>query len=520
MARILGLDLGSHSVKAVLLDASRGAALLGWSEVRRQEEGPPEVSLQAALGRLRSEHAWHWDQVVVAVPGTSVATHPVVLPFQDPKRIQAALPFEVEGELPVELEEVLFDYQPAGRADGGSNLLVGVVKKDELRQLLTLLAGAGFDPRLVTHPALVYRSLFIARPAALPVEPGQPTALVDIGHRRTTVAVGHPGEGLTYARVIPGGGAELTLALAREFGVAAAEAERWKEHDASLRPGGGPEQERARNALVRALRPVVREVRATLKASAARGRGAVSRLLLAGGTAELPGLAEAWAEELALPTATLAGGGKAELAPELRNRGAQAWALAVTGATRGERFNFRIGELAFTGELDWLRRRLPQLGAFAAVLLALLVTFGVVRSALLGRREAAVDARLCELTQRVLGTCERNYDRALNLLRGKESPAAALPRLSAAGLLAEVAARVPPEVPVTLDQLTVDLDRVTLRGQTDTAKSIDRLQAALKTFRCFRDVKEGRVERTKDGAHVSFVLDVLVDCAEPAPPAG
>jgi general secretion pathway protein L len=154
------------------------------------------------------------------------------------------------------------------------------------------------------------------------------------------------------------------------------------------------------------------------------------------------------------------------------------------------------------------------------VLVALLVTFGVVRSALLGRRERAVDEQLCELTRRVLGTCERNYDRALNMLRGKESPTAALPKVSAATLLAEVAARVPPDMPIKLDQMVVDLDRVQMRGETDSSKTIDRLSAALKTYRCFRDVKEGKVERTKDGAHVTFQLDVLVDCGDTTPSAG
>lgn len=112
-----------------------------------------------------------------------------------------------------------------------------------------------------------------------------------------------------------------------------------------------------------------------------------------------------------------------------------------------------------------MRGRLPQLAVFAGVLVALLVTFGVTRSAMLHRREVAVDAQLCELTRRVLGTCERNYDRALNLLRGKESPAAALPKVSAAGLLAEVAARVPPDMTLKLDQVVVDLDRVQMRGK-------------------------------------------------------
>lgn len=519
MPRILGLDLGSHALKAVLLDVGRTTVLAGWADIRRGE-GTQEESLRAALATFSAEFPWHVDQVVVAMPGTSVATHALVLPFRDAKRIEAALPFEVESQLPGELEAVVFDYQPGARSGEGTELLVGVARKDELRPLLALLSEAGFEPRVVTHPALVYRSLFVGRPALMGVEGGGLAALVDIGHSRTTLAIGHPGEGLVFARVLPGGGRDITTALEREFGVSAPDAERWKERDGSLAPGGGPEHIRAREAIHRALQPLTREVRATLKAATTRDRRRVDQLLLCGGTAQLPGLADSWGKELGLPVSLLAASGHAELAPEQRMRGAQAWALALCGSSRADRFNFRRGDQAFSGQLDWLRRRVPQLAVFAGVLVALLVAFGVVRSALLGRREAAVDAQLCELTRRVLGTCEHNYDRALNMLRGKESPTAALPRLSAAALLAEVTARVPADMPIKLDQMVVDLDRVQMRGETDSSKTIDRLSAALKTFRCFRDVKEGKVERTKDGAHVTFQLDVLVDCGDASPTAG
>jgi len=520
MPQILGLDLGSHALKAVLLDVGRTTVLAGWAEIRRGAEGTAEESLRTALATLRAEQAWHVDQVVVAMPGTSVATHALVLPFRDAKRIEAALPFEVESQLPIELEDVVFDYQPGARTEQGTELLVGVARKDELRPLLALLAEADFEPRVVTHPALVYRSLYVGRPELMGVQAGSLAALVDVGHLRTTLAIGRPGDGLVFARVLPGGGRDITAGLEREFGVSTVDAERWKENDGSLAPGGGAEHVRAREAIQRALQPLTRELRATLKAATTRDRRPVEQLLLCGGTAQLPGLAEYWAKELGLPVTVLAATGHAELAPEQRARGAQAWALALCGASRTDRFNFRRGDQAFSGQLDWLRRRVPQLAIYAGVLVALLVTFGVVRSALLGRRESAVDTQLCELTRRVLGTCERNYDRALNMLRGKESPAAALPRVSAAGLLAEIAARVPADMPFKLDQVVVNLDLVQMRGETDSSKSIDRLGAALKTFRCFRDVKSGKVERTKDGAHVTFQLDVLVDCGDVTPSAG
>jgi len=348
---------------------------------------------------------------------------------------------------------------------------------------------------------------------------------LDLGHRRISIAVGRPAEGLLFARTFPGGGRDLSRALAAEFQVPLAEAEAWKERDGSLAPGGGPEHERARTALVRALAPLVREARATLKAASGREHPPVARLLLAGGTARLPGLVEHLGTELGLPADSLLlpAAATAVVPPEVQPRAAQAYALALRGAmssARAPRFNLRQGEFAFRGHVDYLRERLIRVAAFAGVLALLLCVFNVSRAILLGRRETAVDARLCALTQRVLGSCEKNYDRALNLLRGQQSPAAAVPSVSTTRLLAEVALRVPPEVTVTFGQMVFDLDRIQLRGETDSTRSIDKLAAALKTYRCFREVKEGKVERARDSSRVQFTLDVQVDCGDAVASAG
>jgi general secretion pathway protein L len=153
---------------------------------------------------------------------------------------------------------------------------------------------------------------------------------------------------------------------------------------------------------------------------------------------------------------------------------------------------------------------------------ALLIASGVVRNSVLASRDKQVDALLCTVTQRVLGQCEKNYDRALNLLKGKESPAAIIPRLSAASLLAEVAQRIPTDIPVKFDRIEVDLDRVVLRGDTESTKQIDQITTALKGFHCFKEIKEGKVEKSKDGQKVNFRIDVQVDCPDvgQTPPSG
>jgi general secretion pathway protein L len=514
MARILGLDLGSHCVKGMVVDPRPGAQA-AFEEVRRGE-GDRAETLKAALtellGRLPPA-----DQVVVSLPGPTLATHLVSLPFSDPKRVEATLPFEVEGQLPFDLDEAAFDYQPIGApaADGKTDLLVGVVRKTELVSLLATLAEAGVDPRIVTHPAVAYQNLL----AHLPVPEGfqQPVAILDMGHERTSLAIGTPDGALAFARTFAGGGKELTRALAQEFRTDPHEAAHWKESSGAMGDAAqGPDAERASGAFIRGLQPILRELRPSLKAYGARSHRTVGRIFLCGGSAKLPGLAEQLEKDLGIPVEPLRLKETAGALPEGAGPSAmQCFALALRGkqtGPRAPRFNLRRGELAFKGNYDYLREKVGRLAAFAASILILLIGLGIVRNVVLGRVETRVDDQLCRTTKQALGTCEKNYDKALNMLRGEKSPAAALPQMTAVNLLAELTSRIPEDAHAQLDQVVIDLDRITLRGQSENSKQIDTVFNALKGYPCFKDVKQGKLERSRDGQHMSFRFDIQVAC--------
>jgi len=527
MARILGLDLGSYSVKGLLLETSlRGHSVRAFAEVPLSGEGDRVSRMAQALPELLGRLAVPADTVVVALPGVALATHRISLPFSEPKKIEATLSYEVENELPFDLDEAVYDYQVGSSDEKGSSLVVGVVKKHELGFLLQELKAQKVDPRIVTHPALSFQNLLKELPAQLlPEAPDAAVAVVDIGHERTNIAVGLPMGGVELARTITGGGQQLTAALAKEFGITAAEAQAWKEeHGAVASEAVGADAERAAGAFVRGLHPVLRELRPTLKSYTAKTRRPVGRILLCGGTARLRGIAEQVERELGIPTALLplpmeaTNVAPAGEAPQL----AQAWALAKRGEATGAkapRFNLRRGEFAFKSDLDFMKDKVAQLGAFGLVLFVLLIASSVVKNALLERNEKALDAVLCETTQRILGTCEKDYLIALNKLSGQESPAAGVPKRSAVTLLAELTQRMPQNVNATMDQIVVDMDRIGIRCQAATSKDMEDITTALKTYPCFKEIKEGKVEKTKDGTHVTFRLDIEVECPDDNPGA-
>jgi general secretion pathway protein L len=528
MARILGLDLGSYSVKGVLFESNlRGHVTKAYAEVRRGE-GERAETLRNAVRELLTQHPLQADQVVVALPGAALMTHAFSLPFSDPKRLDATLPMQLEDQLPFDLSEVVFDYQVVGQKDGKegareSELLVGVVRKEELASLLEQLAELKLDPRIVTHPGVAYQNLFLQSPALFEGLGGaEAVAVVDLGHERTTVAIGRPGVGVEFARTFTGGGRDLSRALAAEFNTPLPEAHQWKEqYGAVASAAHGPDAERAAAAFVRGLQPVLRELRPTFKSFTARSRRQVGAVLLCGGTARLAGLAEQLERDLSMPTRVLALPlDAAEVVPApAQPSAAQAYALALRGqasGARAPRFNLRRGEFAFKGDFDYVKDKLGLLASFAATLFLLLIASGVVRNSVLARREEQVDRALCETTQRILNTCEKNYERAISMLKGVESPAAALPQLSAVNLLAELTQRVPEGMQVKFDRIQIDTNRIMLQGETDSTKQIDTLSTELQKFRCFTEVRQGKVEKTRDGQKYAFRLDVQVQCPEQA----
>lgn len=528
--RILGLDLGAHTVKAVLLESTfRGYAVLDTARAPLPE-GPTGPGRQAAAVRgLLEARGWEFDAAVVALPGAAVSTSVITLPFSDPRRIEQTVGFEVEGQIPFDLADAAWDWQPLGTHEGKTELLVAVARKDELGALLAALAEAGVDPRAIVPPGTAYSALAMAGALAgtgtAPATAGPPAseAIVDIGHERTNVAV-FAGTACEAARTFPFGAAHLARALARELAISEADGAALLAAEAggaALSPALAEKARdpRAADALQRALVPLVRELRATLRAWRARvGQRAVARLHLAGEAAHLPGLPDVLAPEVEGAVAPLAMvGPAAERIPAGEEPGlALALALALRGhlGARAGRINLRRGELAFTRDFEHVKGKVKRLGVYAAGVVLLAVLSAGVKAFALSRQEAALDRALCDAETRIIGRCYPNFEEAQAILRGRGTPGAALPRVSAVELFGELADKVPVGIQVRLDRIEITKDKLHLQGTTDAAENVDKIAASLKASRCFSDARSGGARRRGSDNKFEFSIDASLTCLE------
>ncbi len=518
---ILGLDLGARRVKAVQIETTlRGFTVAGLAEapVAPATEGGPSAGerISAAVAELLSARGWATDVATVAsLPGVTAA-HLVQLPFTDARRIEQTVQYEVEAAIPFDLDQVAWDWQLLDAQPGRSDLLVGVVRREELSGCIADLARAGVDPAVITPAGPALAALWAAGAVADPAAAGEAELAVDLGTDRTSACVVSEGRCL-FARTFPAGSGILLRGAARASG---------RDPDAVAVDAGMPDWLSGAGggeALRAGLGPLVRELRSTLRAFEARPtRRPVVRVRLAGGAATWPGLAAAVALELGIPAEAirLAGPAAEACPPEDAPVQALALALALRGwmGNRFQRINLRRGDLASTRSTQDVRDRLQHVGVYAALVLLLAVVSSVVKVVALNRQERLLDRAMCDVTQKVVGKCYDDFAMAESVLRGRGTVGASIPRVSAAGVLAELAARTP-DLQLRFDRIEITREKLHLQGTTDAAENVDKIVSALRASRCFGDARSGGARKRGTEQKFEFTVDADVTCEGP-PAAG
>ena len=100
---------------------------------------------------------WAGAKIVSSIPGHLFSQRLVSFPFADRKRVEKALPFEIEDGLPFPLDDIVTDHLvldggQSAKGAGASkeaSVLALMLPKTVLKQHLDLLASAGIDPQFI-----------------------------------------------------------------------------------------------------------------------------------------------------------------------------------------------------------------------------------------------------------------------------------------------------------------------------------------------------------------------------------
>lgn len=547
--RILGVDLGAWSVKAVLAESAfRGYTVEATYEVP-VGLGPPETRSERqieALSEILAMPGAKPDTLIAAMPGETTTVRSIELPFSDTRKLEATMEGELADLLPFDVGEAVFDHVIQEKLDGGaSRSLAAAAREEDVRERLALLNDAGVDPRFLPVDTLQLYNLYThylhddASRAETPKEtsseastfviadpdsPPDGRLLVDIGHERTVVLAAFEG-GIAHTRVLRHGGREVTEAIAEAYQLPWDDAEAGKHEDAFVasarHPAPSDATHRMSEVVVKGLRPLVLELRRTLLSVRREKRMRVARIDLLGGGARIRNLAPYLGEQLNVPTALGAAVEQAvERHVEPERRGAHAIALALALRTAGDEpvnsIDLRKGPLSFAGQLQHLRTRLPFMAGAAAVLMAFVLVLAVVQYRAVAARESAIDEQFCEVTERVVGrrVCEPAI--ALSVLREPTTELGnfKLPEKSAFRMAADISTAVPKDLDTRLREMDIRPNQARLVGETTSFDAVDKIFSALGADPCITNVKKGSLLKKSDGKGVEFQLKMDLECSQ------
>ena len=515
---VLGLDLGSHTLKAVeLRQTLRGLEPV---QLRVHPRADPEAPLAEVLQRFIRMHQLPTEHVACALPSDRLSSRRLEFPFRDRKRLEPAVPFELEGLIPFDLDDVIVDWEIVGGERNHAEVAATFVPRREVSSLLAGLSQANCTPRIVEAEGLVLGNL-----ASLFELPGT-RLLIDVGHRKTTLCLLRDEQPIA-SRSLPIGGAALTQAIARDRNWSLDDAERAKCEDGVFHLGFNS----ASPSAVELLDQLARELMRTLESLESEIGGSpesqVAAMTLMGGSARLLRLDEYLSERTGIATARLslppegsnaalvAGGDPVLFAPSI--------ALALRATSQAKtRMNFRQDEFAYRTDLKQIfgrdMRPATIMSGCAALLLAVSTATGI---AVESRRANRLEAEVSRLyTEAIPGSPPSNptaaMGRKLQEARDLADFLGAYGRdMSALDLITELSRRIPTNLDVTFEELDIDRRGIRVKVSAPSFEAADRLTSELAAKAPFTSAKvAGEISSNPRSGGKTFSLSIRLDETE------
>ena len=169
---LIGLDIGSHSIKLVHLELiNERYQVQGYgvkSLPRRTSESHLSESgngIEETIRSLFREMGIQDTQVACSISGPAVMVKPIQVPSMSEAELEEHLALEVDQYLPADATELYWDYhiQNAGEKSGITppmSVLLVAAKKEEVHKRIHILHRAGLDPLVVDVDALALSNMF------------------------------------------------------------------------------------------------------------------------------------------------------------------------------------------------------------------------------------------------------------------------------------------------------------------------------------------------------------------------
>lgn len=304
---LLGLDITTSSVKLIELTSSSGQYRV---ESYAAEATPPNainekaivdaVAVGEAIKRAVKRSGARARETAVAISGDAAITKVIQMPRSlSENELEGQVEMQADQYIPFPMEEVSFDFEVIGASDKDPEMLdvlLVATRTENVEQRVAACAAGGLAVRIVDVEAFALENACRLLTHQMP-DGGleRAIAVVDFGASSTTFSVLRDLR-VIYTRDFAFGGQQLTEEIMRTYGLSMEEAGRAKKE------GGLPSNYQS-EVLDPFIEDMCQQVSRSLQFFLASGAGREQpeQILVCGGCANIPGVADVIASRVGIP---------------------------------------------------------------------------------------------------------------------------------------------------------------------------------------------------------------------------
>ncbi len=306
---VVGLDIGSSAIKLVELKERKAG------EFHLQRLGVEPLSPEAivdgsvmdsalvvdAIHRLNDQTKVKNTNYATSLSGHSVIIKKIQLPAMPREELAESIQWEAEQYIPFDINDVRLDYVVLSEGEPGRDqmdVLLVAVKLDKINDYVSVVRQTGKVPSLIDVDAFAVQNCYEVN---YDLDSRKTVALINMGAAVTNINILSRGT-TVFWRDISFGGNQFSESLQRDLNLSFDQSETLKRGQPVDRYAPGD----ARTVLDTVSGDMASEIRKTFDFfSATSSEGPVDELMLSGGCALTPNLAQVLRERFGVPVEIL-----------------------------------------------------------------------------------------------------------------------------------------------------------------------------------------------------------------------
>jgi general secretion pathway protein L len=559
--KVVGIDVGTFSVKIAELEVlPKGYIVNQIYERTLSPDVTKDKSLEIIeiLRSISASYDLNSTRFVFAIPQHMVSVHHKRFPFRERLKVQKSLAFELEDEIPFDIDDTLFDAKIVEYIGETADVLTVACPKEAVIETLAHAKDGGFDPEIVSVEGLALANCFEAWATPPPelsasarasedvtsvgvTTSSQGRIILHMGHSRTLM-LAYRDSGLVAVRSLMWGGMDVANSIAHSFSIPVFEAVKILQSKSFIlmnSAGASRDQLAMSKAVSESIDELVRELRLTLLEVRSAFNLELTQISILGGVSQIQNLGSYLTLALEIPanpahhlnqhkflSSDIA---PFEISASKEATSAVAIGLALEGLKRPRNpaINLRKGEFARENvslQRFWNKWRVAaQVATFSFILL---MVYTKSREAISLSLIESVDTHLTETAGQVAGLkgsaasqsgVERYIHTQQTLIKNRE----ALMQLDSYNSSMDILARLAEKLPVTnppipgkglnVHHLIINNDNLSIEGRADGPGLITGIEAALKDFASTKAVTKAAPGPLPEGPGTPFAYKLKVN---------